>query len=132
MQPNLSRWQARWLETLQEFDFEINYLPGKENVVADALSRRPDLQINVISDIDFLEEIKNEWRQALTEDSDFEKIIRALSTDEPNLISRSYLEHFDIKENLLFYDENQLCLPKGPFWTKILYDHHDAVSVGFI
>jgi len=37
-QPTLSPKEARWLDFLQEFDFEIHYLPGKKNVVADALS----------------------------------------------------------------------------------------------
>jgi hypothetical protein len=38
-QKKLSPCQARWLETLSEFDFEVIYLPGEENVLADALSR---------------------------------------------------------------------------------------------
>ena len=29
----------RWMETLQEYDYEIVYVQGKFNVVADALSR---------------------------------------------------------------------------------------------
>src|SRR6476469_9282020 len=34
--------QARWSEFAQEFKFEIKYLPGKHNTVADVLSRRAD------------------------------------------------------------------------------------------
>lgn len=41
-QPNLTRRQARWMELLQEYDFTFKYKPGKDNVVPDALSRRPD------------------------------------------------------------------------------------------
>jgi hypothetical protein len=40
-QSNLSRRQARWMEYLQRFHFSWVYRPGKDNVVADALSRRP-------------------------------------------------------------------------------------------
>ena len=41
-QPHLSNRQTRWSEFLAEFDLEIEYKPGKDNVVADALSRRSD------------------------------------------------------------------------------------------
>lgn len=38
--------QARWAEELSAYDFTIEHVKGKENVVADALSRRPDYQDN--------------------------------------------------------------------------------------
>ena len=38
-QPTLNARQARWLEFLCEFDFEIKHIKGKENKVVDALRR---------------------------------------------------------------------------------------------
>ena len=38
-QPKLNDRQARWVEKLGEFEFQVQYLPGNVNVVADALSR---------------------------------------------------------------------------------------------
>ena len=39
--------QARWMETLAEFDFVLHHVPGPSNTVADLLSRRPDLNEGV-------------------------------------------------------------------------------------
>jgi len=39
-QLNLNSRQDKWLATLSEFHFEIRYIKGKENGVADALSRK--------------------------------------------------------------------------------------------
>lgn len=41
-QPKLTRRQARWMELLQEYNFTFKYKKGSDNVVPDALSRRPD------------------------------------------------------------------------------------------
>jgi hypothetical protein len=41
-QPNLSGRQSRWKDTIANFDFEIEYMKGEANPVADGLSRRPD------------------------------------------------------------------------------------------
>jgi hypothetical protein len=39
-QPYLNARQTRWLAFLIKFDFEVRHIKGKENKVADALSRR--------------------------------------------------------------------------------------------
>ncbi|MCO5611843.1 hypothetical protein L7F22_066102 [Adiantum nelumboides] len=46
-QPNINMRQRRWIELLQEYDFDIEYTPGKDNVVADGLNRKSSL--NAIS-----------------------------------------------------------------------------------
>ena len=45
-QKELNMRQRRWLELISDYDLEIHYHPGKANVVADALSRKA--QINMI------------------------------------------------------------------------------------
>ena len=39
-QRDLNMRQRRWMEFLGDYDFNLDYHPSKENVVADALSRK--------------------------------------------------------------------------------------------
>ncbi|KAE9288391.1 hypothetical protein PR003_g25816 [Phytophthora rubi] len=40
--PHLSQRMAPWLSFFAEYNFVVHYKPGKNNILADALSRRPD------------------------------------------------------------------------------------------
>jgi hypothetical protein len=46
-QSELSMWQRRWLELIEDYELDIHYHPGKANVVADALSRKSQVNMMV-------------------------------------------------------------------------------------
>jgi hypothetical protein len=46
-QSELNMRQRRWLELIKDYELEIHYHPGKANVVADALSRKS--QVNILA-----------------------------------------------------------------------------------
>ena len=48
-QPTLNDRQARWLSEMADYSFDIQHVAGKDNVAADALSRRPDHRVSALS-----------------------------------------------------------------------------------
>jgi hypothetical protein len=46
-QSELNMRQRRWLELIKDYELEIHYHPGKANVVADALSRKSEVNMMV-------------------------------------------------------------------------------------
>jgi len=75
-QATLSPRQARWLETLSEYDYVVKYIEGKSNVVADALSRL--FAIINTNGSDFLEQVRNAYEQ----DPDLPELKHALHEND--------------------------------------------------
>ena len=59
-QKELNMRQRRWIESLKDYKFELNYHLGKANVVANALSRK-SLSISwmMIKEIELVESFRN-------------------------------------------------------------------------
>jgi hypothetical protein len=76
-QPNLNSRQSRWLEFLREYDFDIKHIKGKENKVADALSRRVhELRATTISM--YQTDVKNKILEAANTYLQYKELIAKL------------------------------------------------------
>src|SRR3954469_10893065 len=52
--------QRRWLELLKDYDFSLNYHPGKANVVADALSRKTlHMSAMMVKELELIEQFRD-------------------------------------------------------------------------
>lgn len=135
-QPTLSRRQARWLETLQEFDLEITYQAGSTNVVADALSRRPDLQINAVSTITLKDELRTKIIEGYQKDPTFREIYESLTQPEHSAPThlKSTIHKYQVVQGLLYLvhqDQQRLCLPDHTtLRLEMLREHHDTRITG--
>src|SRR4030067_1764789 len=59
-QKELNMRQQRWLELLKDYEFGLNYHPGKANVVADALSRKTlHMSAMMVKEFELLEQFRD-------------------------------------------------------------------------
>jgi hypothetical protein len=122
-QPSLSKRQVRWMEKMAEFDMEIEYQPGKNNVVADALSRRADQHVAAVT------------RSSVVPSNTLHDRIRAAYQDDPlcrSLLDNSNARRSDhVVRNGLLYKDGKLYVPNNKqIKTIIMHESHDTPTAG--
>uniref|UniRef100_H3H3W5 Integrase catalytic domain-containing protein n=2 Tax=Phytophthora ramorum TaxID=164328 RepID=H3H3W5_PHYRM len=138
--PYLSQRMARWLYFFVEYNFTVEYKPMKQNVLADALSRRPDYELAHVA---YLESPLYELlREAYAEDGDLADLVTSLKVLEKAVKltarQRSRLHHYSLADGLLYYqvdesDEPRIVVPNDEnVRHRVLYEAHDTPLSGHL
>ncbi|KAG3030881.1 hypothetical protein PC121_g24477 [Phytophthora cactorum] len=148
--PHISQRMPRWLSFFAEYDFRVEYKPGRLNVVADALSRRPDYVVKT-ADANRIgvehvsapsSSLIDDVKAAYASDSDTKQLLSYASapSDEarrklaPQLRARAH--RYRVDEELLLYsavddDANRIVMPNDyDLRMRITYEYHDAPTAG--
>ena len=126
-QPKLNLRQARWQEHLAEFDFHLEYRPGKNNNVADALSRKSELamikQLAHLYMSRVATSIRDQIKQNLEKDPQAVALI--------NLAKQGKTRQFVWENDLLVVSRFRLYVPKtGNLRKLLLQECHDTLWAG--
>ncbi|KAF1321175.1 reverse transcriptase, partial [Globisporangium splendens] len=158
--PHLSQRMARWFSFFAEYNFVVHYKPGKTNILADALSRRPDCDPKTKSeDTDgacrLCEDVQAIAVQATT--TVREDIVEGYKSDETcqDLLkyfkdpsdkalqglpsrTRSRVHRFRVHNGLLYYavedgDTARVVVPNDEgLRHRLLYEYHGSPSGGHL
>ncbi|WVZ98072.1 hypothetical protein U9M48_043553 [Paspalum notatum var. saurae] len=111
-QTNLNRRHATWVEFIESFPYIIKHKNGKENVIADALSRR----YTMLSRLDFkifgLQTVKDQY----VDDADFKDILAHCMNGKP-------WGKFHMQDGFLFR-ANNLCVFQQARFVFCCYGKH--------
>ncbi|KAJ0039649.1 hypothetical protein Pint_27365 [Pistacia integerrima] len=118
-QKKLSPKQARWQDFLAEFDYVLEYKPGKTNVVADALSHKAELaSISQVTSA-----LADRIKQGLQQEPLARNIIA--------LVEEGKTRRFWLTDGLLYTKGNRLYIPRWDNLRKeLIKECHDSLWAG--
>ena len=99
IQPNLNRRQCRLMELLQEFDFDMEYVKDEENVVVDALSRRPLTNAILCIKNSLIDEIKTYYAN----ENFFKNPLEILAKEVKIIVEIDRFKSIALKDGVLYY-----------------------------
>lgn len=124
-----NRRQARYLDTLADYDCVIQHIPGKDNIVADALSRRHDHSISNLSVINLSDDLQS-------------AIVRCRQEDKAYCATLSHATQssvpFRVVQGLLCYQVTESASPRlyipaaGNLQTDLIWEAHNPAVSGHL
>ncbi|GBG76409.1 hypothetical protein CBR_g22157 [Chara braunii] len=123
----LSDALKRWIEVIEQYDFDPQYLKGEYNKVDDALPRRPDFLGALITEFDLTDNVTQSLVEAYREDQFMSEIIRRLEAKDKKTSAE-----FELVNGLLFLEKagnKRLCVPNSESLRSLfLGECHDATD----
>ena len=131
-QPHVSPMQVRWIEHLQQFNFVMRYREGKNNTVADALSRRADhRQTTQNEQINVVESVAG---PTLPLQQEIQQLKAGYLQDDYTSVRLQQPDKFDdcvVRDGLLYDHAGRLIIPDDrALKTRVLYELHDSRLAG--
>ncbi|GMF29331.1 unnamed protein product [Phytophthora fragariaefolia] len=148
--PHISQRMARWLSFFAEYNFQVQYKPGRLNVVADALSRRPDhavpkVDTNAIGVVRMYTpstSLLDDGRSAYAKDADAKQLLNYFTPPSDKSRQklakhlRARVHRYRVHNGLLLYstidDNADRVVPPDDCELKLMitYEYHDAPTSG--
>ncbi|KAG2773637.1 hypothetical protein PC113_g25170 [Phytophthora cactorum] len=126
--PHISQRMERWLSFFAEYDFRVEYKPGRLNVVADALSRRPDYAVKNADANRIGVGSVSAPSSSLIDDV---KAAYASDADAKQLLSYASAPFDEACRNAVNDDVIRIVVPNDyDLRMRIMYEYHDAPTAG--
>jgi hypothetical protein len=141
----IGRRMARWTLYLSEFDIKLVHIPGKKNIQADSLSRRPDLcpqgtdneDVVVLPEHLFVNlidmELQKKIANAKNMDYDAAEAIKEL-LEQGSREAKKDLMDWEVEEfegeNILFYKGKNYVPIDAELRREIVQRYHDHLTAG--
>ena len=137
-QPKMQGRQTRWMECLQQHHVDLLYIKGEHNVVADALSRRPDhmqpaaLGVMSLHSIGGVSQVASQWgeqlRAAASADPAYQQLVQK--------VEQGSARNHTLADGLVLHTDRRgtrVVVPAcDAVKASIIAELHDAPSAGHL